>query len=111
MVASAGVGPGPLIPSSLTVERLAQAIRFCLAESVREAAQSIAEKMQHETGVKTAVQSFHRNLNAQALQCDLISDQAAVWSCKAGKKRVKISKVAAQAIAAQRPSLSKQLKL
>jgi len=111
MVASAGVGPEPLVPSSLTAARLAQAIELCLDEHVREAARLMAQRMQHETGVQAAVQSFHRHLDAKALQCDLMPDQAAVWTCKAGKKRVKISKLAAEAIAVQRPSFAKQLKL
>ena len=110
MIAEAGVGPEPISPSRLTVEALADAIRSCLQGHVREAAESIAERMQHETGVQAAVESFHRNLNVEAMRCDVLPDQAAVWSCKSGKKRVKISKLAAEAVIAQRPSFAKQLK-
>jgi 2-keto-4-pentenoate hydratase len=110
MIAGAGVGPEPIPPSRLRVETLAAAIRFCLQDHVREAAGAIAERMQHETGVQAAVESFHRNLDINAMRCDVLPDQAAVWSCKAGKKRVKISKLAAEAIIAQRPSFAKQLK-
>ena len=110
MIAGAGVGPGPIPPSRLTVEALAEAIQFCLQGHVREAAQAIAERMQHETGVQAAVESFHRNLDINAMRCDVLPDQAAVWSCKSGKKRVKISKLAAEAIIAKRPSFAKQLK-
>lgn len=111
MVASAGVGPEPLIPSSLTAQTLAKAIQFCLEERVREAARSIAQRMQHETGVRAAVESFHRNLDVQSLRCDLIPNQAASWSCKAGKKPLKLSKLAAAAIATQRASFAKHLKM
>lgn len=110
MTAGAGVGPEPIPPSRLTVEALAEAIRFCLQDHVREAAQAIAERMQHETGVQAAVESFHINLDAEAMRCDVLPDQAAVWSCKSGKERVKISKLAAESIIAQRPSFAKQLK-
>ena len=110
MIAGAGVGPEPIPPSRFTVETLAEAIRFCLQGRVREGAQAIAECMQHENGVRAAVESFHRHLNAEAMRCDILPDQAAVWSCKSGKKRVKISKLAAEAIIAKRPSFAKQLK-
>ena len=110
MIAEAGVGPEPIPPSRLTVEALAEAIRFCLQDHVRDAAKAIAERMQHETGVQAAVESFHRNLNIEAMRCDVLPDQAAVWSCKSGKKRVKISKLAAEAIITQRPPFAKQLK-
>jgi len=110
MIASAGVGPEPIPPCRLTVEALAEAIRFCLQEEVREAARAVAEQMQHETGVKSAVESFHRNLDIEAIRCDILPDQAAVWSCKSGKKRVKISKLAAEAVIAQKPLFAKQLK-
>ena len=111
MIAGAGVGPEPIPPSKLTVETLAKAIRFCLESHVREAAQAIAERMQHENGVQAAVESFHRNLDVEAMRCDVLPNQAAVWSCTLGKKkRVKISKLAAEAIIAERPAFAKQLK-
>lgn len=113
MIAGAGVGPEPIPPGKLTVEALAEAIRFCLQGHVREAAQAIAERMQHDTGVQAAVESFHRNLDVEAMRCDVLPDQAAVWSCSTSgkkKKRVKVSKLAAEAIIAQRPSFAKQLK-
>jgi hypothetical protein len=110
MIASAGVGPEPIPPSKLTVEALAEAIRFCLLDTVREAARAIAKRMQHETGVQAAVESFHRHLDVEAMRCDVLPDQAAVWSCKSGKKSVKISKLAAEAIIAKRPSFAKQVK-
>ena len=110
MIAEAGVGPEPISPSRLTVEALAESIRFCLQDHVRDAAKAIADGMQHETGVQAAVESFHRNLNVEAMRCDVLPDQAAVWSCKSGKKRVKISKLAAEAIITQRPPFAKQLK-
>lgn len=111
MIASAGLGPEPVLPSKLTAATLAEAIGFCLSDHVREAARSVAERMQHESGVQSAVASFHKQLNIATLQCDILPDQAAVWSCKSGKKRAKISKLAAEAVVTQRPSFAKQLKV
>lgn len=110
MIAGAGVGPEPIPPSRLTVETLAEGIRFCHLDHVRKSAEAIAERMQHETGVQAAVESFHRNLDIGAMRCDVLPDQAAVWICRSGKQRVKISKLAAEATIAQRPLFDKQLK-
>lgn len=66
--------------------------------------------MCHENGVKAAVESFHKHLVSKELKCDLLPDQAAVWTCKAGKLRVKLSKLAAETIMLQRPSLRKSLR-
>lgn len=111
MVAGAQVGPKPVPPSKLTVQSLAEAIRFCLSDGARGAAPSLAERMAHETGVAAAVQSFHKSLDVEALRCDILPDQAAAWSCESGKKCVKISKLAAEALVRQRPSMAKRMKL
>jgi hypothetical protein len=110
MCASAGVGPEPITPRNLTVERLAEAIRFCLTEEALASAKAVGDRMCHENGVRAAVESFHKHLVSEELKCDLIPDQAAVWTCKAGKKRVKLSKLAAETIMLQRPALRKSLR-
>ena len=110
MCASAGVGPEPITPRNLTVERLAEAIRFCLTEEALKSAQAVGDRMCHENGVKAAVESFHKHLVGEELKCDLLPGQAAVWTCKSGKKRVKLSKLAAETIMLQRPALRKSLR-
>ena len=110
MCASAGVGPEPIPPRNLTVEKLAEAIRFCLTEEALASAQAVGERMCHEDGVRAAVQSFHKHLVLTDLKCDLLPDQAAVWTCKTGRKRVKLSKLAAEAIMLTRPALRKSLR-
>jgi hypothetical protein len=110
MCASAGVGPEPITPRDLTVERLAEAIRFCLTEEALVSAQAVGERMRHENGVKVAVESFHKHLVVEKLRCDLLPDQVAVWTCKAGKRRVKLSKLAAETIMLRRPALRKSIR-
>lgn len=96
MVAAAGAGPEPIPQKSLTVEKLAEAIRFCLTQGATEAAATIAAKMQSESGVKAAVASFHGHLPREDLECDIIQGQPAVWSCLRKRHRLKLSKMAAE---------------
>lgn len=95
MVAAAGAGPKPIPQRQLSAENLADAIRFCLIPEAAAAAQVLADKMKTETGVATAARSFHANLPANFMQCDLIPDQPAVWRYKTGKSRLRLSKQAA----------------
>ncbi|KAM0415881.1 hypothetical protein ACHAPT_013143 [Fusarium lateritium] len=78
MVAAAGAGPEPIPQKSLTVERLAEAIRFCLTPEAAEAAAKIAAKMRAESGVKAAVASFHNHLPQDNLECDIVKGQPAI---------------------------------
>jgi hypothetical protein len=96
MVAAAGAGPKPIHHKSLTVEKLAEAIRFCLTQDTAKAAATIAAKMRSESGVKTAVASFHSHLPRDDLECDIIKGQPAVWSCSRKGQRLKLSKMAAE---------------
>lgn len=86
MVASAGAGPQPIPQQQLNTENLADAIRLCLRQDTLQAAQGLAARMQSETGVQTAVNMFHESLPADILRCDILSDRAAAWSYKKGKK-------------------------
>lgn len=96
MVATAGAGPSPIPYKLLSNERLAQAISFCITPEASNAAQEIAFKMRAESGVKTAVDSFHRNLPLDRLKCDILQDQPATWVYKKAKKPIKLSRIAAQ---------------
>ena len=98
MVAATGAGPHPILYKTLTSQKLAEAIRYCLTPDALSAAKNIAIKMKKESGVKTAVGSFHRGLRKYKLGCDVLQSQPATWVYKDGRKRVKLSRVAAQVL-------------
>jgi sterol 3beta-glucosyltransferase len=105
MIAAAGAGPMPIAFKSLNPQNLADAIKFCLTPRAVQAAAKISEMIVSETGVQSAVASFHRNLPHPALPCDVLPDQPAVWTYKGtkGKKKVvKLSKVAAESLIVSR---------
>ncbi|KAF6822330.1 sterol glucosyltransferase [Colletotrichum plurivorum] len=95
VVSNAGAGPGPIPQKELSVERLVAAIRFCQSPAAQHAVQEVAETMRQERGVDTAVDSFHRNLPAASLTCDVFSEQPAAWTYETktptGRKHVKLS--------------------
>lgn len=91
MVASAGAGPPPLPRPTLNAEVLADAFETLLAPETLEAAQILSYKMQQENGVKSAVNSFHRNLPVKDLSCDFIPTQPAIWQIKHKKRTYKLS--------------------
>lgn len=94
MVASSGAGPHPIPQKKVNVDNMSEAIQFCLTPEAATAAGELAARMSTENGVVTAVRSFHANLPVDMMRCDIISDQPAVWICKRGKKRVRLSKLA-----------------
>ncbi|KAJ9490101.1 hypothetical protein VN97_g3169 [Penicillium thymicola] len=96
MVSAAGAGPDPTPYKQLNVNVLAHAVRFCLIPEAVRSAQGIAAKMGKEKGVQTAVESFHRNLPKGLVECDLLPESPAVWRYRLGKKRFRLSKVAAE---------------
>jgi hypothetical protein len=110
MIAKSGAGPEPLPPRKMTAATLAEAIQFLTREETSAAAKSIAKRMENEQGVRSAVESFHRHLPLEMMQCDLIPGQPAVWTLKSGRKPVKISKLAAEVLISQWSKLRKELK-
>jgi len=96
MVANAGAGPSPIPYKALRVQNLAEAIQYCLTEEALHSATNIASKMRTESGVQTAVDSFHRGLPQELLKCDILEGQSAVWTYKRGRRQIKLSRVAAQ---------------
>lgn len=90
MVARAGAGPSPIPHSELDPDILASAIQFCLTQDAAEAAREIALKMQAESGVAAAVDSFHRNLPLDRMRCSIMPDQAAVWTYGLGKQKQRL---------------------
>jgi hypothetical protein len=101
MVAAAGAGPSPIPHKELTVDVLAEGIRYCLSDRATTAASIMAAKMNAEAGVSAAVSSFHRNLPLDRLRCDLYPGQPAVWTYSRKGRKWKLSKIAAQILVAE----------
>lgn len=110
MVAAAGVGPEPIPHKLLTAPKLSQAIKFCLSQNAVAAAKEVSTRMYNETGVRTAVESFHRNLPTENMYCDLLPKYPAVWQIKVAGKTLKLSKVAAEMLISEHLIVGKDLK-
>lgn len=98
MIAASGAGPIPIPQKKLNSDNLAEAIRYCLTPHASQAAYDISERMKMESGVQAAVASFHKNLPLERMSCDIFPDQPASWTYTKGKKPMKLSKLAAEAI-------------
>ncbi|KAI4743690.1 UDP-Glycosyltransferase/glycogen phosphorylase [Aureobasidium sp. EXF-12298] len=97
MIYAAGAGPKPIHHKSLSVDNLSEAIRFLITPEAARSASLIAQRISTENGVKTAVQSFHRNLPRHTIRCDVLPHLPAVWTYKASSKHtIKLSKLAAE---------------
>lgn len=82
IVAQAGAGPSPIQYKRLNSQNLSDAIQKALETSILDRAQSIATKMEEESGVRHAVNSFHRNLDLQRSRCSIVPNQPAAWHLK-----------------------------
>lgn len=111
MIAKAGAGPRPIHHKTLNADNLSQAIRFCLTESAKTSAQKLSAAIRAETGVDAAAASFHRHLPPGHFSCELLPDQPAAWTCGHGKKRVRLSKLAAQILISEGQISAKHLNL
>lgn len=96
MVAAAGAGPRPVPHKQLNLENLTEGLKYCLSSEASAAAASIAEKMRVETGVKAAVQSFHRNLPLEEMKCCICDEEVAVWTYTKKGVKMRLSNRAAQ---------------
>ncbi|KAK0210173.1 UDP-Glycosyltransferase/glycogen phosphorylase [Desarmillaria ectypa] len=79
MIHTAGAGPAPIPPKSLTVDSLRDAIRFAISPAAKSAARRMAEQILHEDGVKRGVESFYRHLPLKNMRCDMDPSRVAVW--------------------------------
>jgi len=109
MVATAKAGPDPIPYKKLNSINLSEAILYCLTEGAQEAAAAVANKMRLESGVKTAIDSFHRNLPVENMSCDLIPALPATWSYTKGKNPIKLSGAAAEILLQSRKIKSTDL--
>lgn len=92
MVAQARAGAFKCIPyKKLTVEKLANGIKECLTDEVKENVKSIAENIAKEgNGATNAVRSFHRSLplrGDQSMRCSILQERVAVWRLKGTQQR------------------------
>lgn len=110
MVAKAGAGPEPIPHTMLDPQNLAEAIQFCLTPEAEAAAQEIALKMKSESGVVTAVNSFHRNLPLQRMRCSVIPGQPAAWAYARKKQSLTLSKAAMNVLIEYKKIDTKQVK-
>lgn len=110
MVANAGAGPKPIPQKQLTVERLVEAIKFVTSPMARDAADRLAQKMRQETGVDTAVASFHRMLPRDNMRCEIVAGQIARWALEKHGKRFRISDSAVAVLVAQKKIRMDQLR-
>ncbi|KAJ6551519.1 sterol glucosyltransferase [Mycena capillaripes] len=112
IVAGSGAGPEPIPHRVLNADNLAEAINFCLSTEASVAAQTIADKMRAEqSGVEAAVASFHANLPSKPLQCDIFIDRPATWVLKKGKRKIQLSKLAAEVLVQDMGTNRKALKV
>jgi len=111
MIAAAQAGPQPIHHKTLNAENLAEAIRYCLTPQALNAAAQIAQKMRQENGVKGAVRSFRERLPIEALCCDLLPEEPAVWLYTKSKVTLKLSEKAAFALTQNKTIDAKHLTL
>ncbi|KAF4556437.1 Sterol 3-beta-glucosyltransferase-like protein 5 [Elsinoe fawcettii] len=88
MVAKAGAGPDPIPHKQLTVDRLADAINFCLTPESLSAAKDLASKVAEEKGTNVGARSFHQYLQPDRLRCTLAPSRVAAWRIKRTKIRL-----------------------
>ncbi|PBP17903.1 isoleucyl-tRNA synthetase [Diplocarpon rosae] len=92
MMSKSKAGPEPVPHKELTVDKLADAIKYLLTDEARAAAQKLAEDIEKEgDGSKNAVTSFHRSLvlrGEHSMRCSILEDRVAVWTLKGTSLRL-----------------------
>lgn len=79
MIARAEAGPAPVPYKKLTADNLAAGILTCLEPRTIDRAKELGAKISSEKGTSVGAQSFHRNLDVDALRCAVCPSRAAVW--------------------------------
>ncbi|EEA22134.1 conserved hypothetical protein [Talaromyces marneffei ATCC 18224] len=87
-VARAGAGPDPIPYKQLTVDKLVDAINFCLKPESLERAKKLANKIAAERGSDMGSQSVHQFLEPDRLRCSLAPSRSAAWRIKRTKVRL-----------------------
>ncbi|KAL8837905.1 MAG: hypothetical protein Q9176_005381 [Flavoplaca citrina] len=99
MIARAEAGPLPVPYEKLTAEILAAGILTCLEPRTIERAEELGAKISSEKGTNVGAQSFHRNLDIDALRCTICTARAAVWRVR--RTSTKLSAFAATTLCNQ----------
>ncbi|KAK3333944.1 CHIP6 protein [Cercophora scortea] len=113
MLEKVKAGPEPMPHKDLTVEKLAEGIKYCLTDEAVKAAQKIAKDIELEgDGAENACMAFHKHLTLSgknSMRCSILEDRVAVWQLK--NTNLRLSPMAAD-IAADRGFVSwKKLRL
>ncbi|KAH7321377.1 family 1 glycosyltransferase [Stachybotrys elegans] len=93
MIAKAKAGPDPVPYKSLTAEKLAESITFCLQQDTSARARDLGQRIREEKGTDVGGQSFHNHLNTDNLRCTLAPSKTAAWRVR--RTQVKLSPLAA----------------
>ncbi|OWP04459.1 hypothetical protein B2J93_3407 [Marssonina coronariae] len=113
MMSKSKAGPKPVPHKELTVDKLADGIKYLLTDEAREAAQKLAADIEKEgDGSKNAVTSFHRSLvlrGEHSMRCSILEDRVAVWTLKGTSLR--LSALAADLLVERKKLSWKQLRL
>lgn len=86
MIGRAHAGPEPIPYKSLSAEKLAEGIKYCLTGEAQEKAEVIAQNIAREgDGAENACTFFHKNLElsgVHSMRCSILQDKVAVWNLK-----------------------------
>lgn len=86
MIDRAKAGPEPVPYKQLSVEKLAEGIKFCLTEEAQKNAQVIAREIEKEgDGAENACAFFHQHFTLSgknSMRCSILEDRVAVWNLK-----------------------------
>ena len=88
MIAKAKAGPEPVPYKSLTAEKLAESIKFCLKDTTQEQAEELGAQIREEQGTDVGGKSFHDHLDIDSLRCSLTPWRAATWRVRRTKLRL-----------------------
>ncbi|KAH7631648.1 hypothetical protein B0T09DRAFT_106511 [Sordaria sp. MPI-SDFR-AT-0083] len=115
MVSNSKAGPEPVPYKSLTAEKLAEGIQYCLTEEAVKAVEEIAQRISEEgDGAENACKAFHRGLMLQgdrSMRCSILRDKTAVWHVKGSPTGLKLSAMAADLAVEKRLTSWKNLRL
>ena len=79
MIARAKAGPEPIRYKELTVENLAEALKYCGLPETQERAKELGQKIREEQGTDTGGMGFHKHLDVASLRCSVAPSRAAAW--------------------------------
>ena len=96
MIQRAGAGPAPIPNKTLTAEKLAEAIKYCMLPETQERAHQLGESIREEKGTDLGGKSFHDHLDVESLRCSLCPSRVAVWRVR--RTQIRLSPFAASVL-------------